>query len=140
MKYCYICITLIYRLGIKSGVNIRELRIGVKEADMSYMPEHVVILAGDTVDNLRKINEVHIPRSVTVFVLSVFVLVVTQNCILTGDVVSGLITCDWWGRCCTPACVIYPFWILLCIVRHMHCTSSSSNVWCWLLRVKQLVV
>jgi len=62
----------INRLAIKSGVNIRELGIGVKESDMSYMPEHIEVLAGDNVNNLRKINEVHVPRSVLISVFSAF--------------------------------------------------------------------
>jgi hypothetical protein len=50
----------VLRLLIKDGVIIRELKIGVRESDGSYMPQQVIVSAGFDVRALKRLNEVQI--------------------------------------------------------------------------------
>lgn len=53
------------KLSMRPGTIIRQLLIGVDAKDDNYMPQHVVVMGGDTQSNLKEIGEVFIDSNFT---------------------------------------------------------------------------
>ncbi|XP_031567894.1 zinc finger ZZ-type and EF-hand domain-containing protein 1-like [Actinia tenebrosa] len=53
------------RLRMRPNVVLKQLSINVASADQSYMPQHVVIMAGRDEQHLREIGDVRIPSHIT---------------------------------------------------------------------------
>lgn len=47
---------------MRPNVVLKQLSINVASADQSYMPQHVVIMAGRDEQHLREIGDIRIPR------------------------------------------------------------------------------
>ncbi|KAK3717323.1 hypothetical protein QZH41_011553, partial [Actinostola sp. cb2023] len=53
------------RLKMRPNVVLKQLLINIASADQSYMPQHIVIMAGRDEQHLREIGDVRIPSHIT---------------------------------------------------------------------------
>ncbi|XP_071812907.1 zinc finger ZZ-type and EF-hand domain-containing protein 1-like isoform X3 [Apostichopus japonicus] len=51
------------RLKMKSGVSLNSLSILVTRSDQSYMPQHIVVAAGNSPGSMEMVKDIHIPSS-----------------------------------------------------------------------------